>query len=349
LVLRCVRQAAEEKEIALRKTAFLLLATLILSGCATYKFQKSTSGPQGYLACYDGTPIVEYTVGKEKSLPDLALAKERFKRRRPTVEYYYKQMGRIETRLKEFLWDPPVMAIQALGGVLGWPFIAVADYKYNHNPEYKARVDRLEEEKETLEAARAVNLRKKLDAYIVEDLSKESFPLPQPQGEAKVLASVLPAVQEAVPKAETLSVSPEKTSVPSTPLSVIKEEPALNLPAETAAAAGPAEEIQPVIAEAAPVVKAVLEPPVAVIIAQPSKGSSPLKVNFSGSKSHSKSGKIVSYLWDFGDGDTSTLKNPTNTYWSTTFGSRSFNVTLTARDQAGSVSTAASTIEVTTH
>ena len=335
----------------MRKLLFLLLPALILSGCATYKFQKSTSGPQGYLACYDGTPIVEYTVGKEKSLPDLALAKERFKRRRATVEYYYKQMGRIETRLKEFLWDPPVMVAGALGGVLGWPFIAVSDYKYHHNPEYKARVDKLEEEKEALEAAHAANLRKKLNDYIAEDLSKES----SAKAEVKAPAPALPVVQEVVPKAETLPVAPEKASAPSISPPVIKEESALNLPAKTpAAAAGPqeakpAEEIKPVIVEAVPVVKAALEPPAAVIIAQPSKGDSPLKVNFSGSKSHSKSGKIVSYFWDFGDGDTSTLKNPTNTYWSTTFGSRFFTVTLSVKDQAGSVSTATSIIEVTTH
>ena len=343
----------------MRKILFLLLLTFILSGCATYKFQKSTSGPQGYLACYDGYPITEYTVGKEKSLPDLALAKERFKRRRSTVEYYYKKMGRIETRLKSFLWDPPVMMAGFVGGVLRWPFVAVSDYKYNHNPAYKTRVDRLEEEKEALEAARADSLRKKLDAYIAEDLSKESLL----KGETKTLVPALPAVQKAVPKTETLPVSPEKapatlapapsvstppTPVPATPLPAIKEEPALKPPVEPVAVTPPTEEIKPVIVEAAPVAKVVLEPPVAVIIAQPVKGYSPLKVNFSGSKSHSKSGKIVSYLWNFGDGDTSAQKNPTNTYWSTTFGSRSFTVTLTVTDQSGSVSSATSVIEVIT-
>jgi hypothetical protein len=289
-------------------------------------------------------------VGKEKSLPDLDLAKERFKRRRSTVEYYYKQMGRIETRLKEFLWDPPVMVAGALGGVLGWPFIAVSDYKYHHNPEYKARVDKLEEEKEALETARAANLRKELNDYIAEDLSKES----SAKAEVKALAPTLPVVQKVASGTEALPVSPEKTSTSSVPAPV-KEEPVFNPPAETtAAAAGPqevksVEEIKPVIVEASPAVKAVAEPPVAVIIAQPPKGDSPLKVKFSGSKSHSKSGKIVSYFWDFGDGDTSTLKNPVNTYWSTTFGSRFFTVTLSVKDQAGSVSTTTSIIEVTTH
>jgi len=102
----------------LRKILALFILTSLLSGCTTYKFQKSTSGSQGYLVCYDGYPISEYTAGKEKSLPDLTLAKERFKRRRSTVEYYYKQMDQIETRLKAFLWEPPVMAAAFLGGVL---------------------------------------------------------------------------------------------------------------------------------------------------------------------------------------------------------------------------------------
>jgi len=86
-----------------------------------------------------------------------------------------------------------------------------------------------------------------------------------------------------------------------------------------------------------------------VIIAKPAKGYSPLKVSFSGQKSYSKSGRIVSYDWDFGDGDTSVKKNPENTYWSTTYGTRNFTVTLTVRDDAGNTSSASTVIEVATH
>jgi len=304
------------------------------------------------LVCYDGYPISEYTAGKEKSLPDLTLAKERFKRRRSTVEYYYKQMDQIETRLKAFLWEPPVMAAAFLGGVLRWPFIAVADYKYHHNPKYKARADRLDEEKEALEAARVSSLRKQLDTYITEDLAKESLPqgvavvaVTAPRAQPGVLpvtpepapsAPVLPVTQEVIPKTATSPVNPKTVAKPST-VSVAPE-----------VVVQPAVETKPVVIEETPAAKTVLEPPVAVIIVQPVKGYSPLKVNFSGQRSHSKYGKIVSYLWDFGDGDTSTKKNPVNTYWSTTFGSRSFIVTLTVRDQAGLVSSATSVIEVIT-
>ncbi|MCX5706961.1 MAG: PKD domain-containing protein [Candidatus Omnitrophica bacterium] len=86
--------------------------------------------------------------------------------------------------------------------------------------------------------------------------------------------------------------------------------------------------------------------PQPVIIAKPVKGPSPLKVNFYGYKSTSPNGKVVSYLWDFGDGDTSTKKNPTNTYWSATYGARSFTVSLTVKDDKGATATSRIVIEV---
>ena len=326
----------------------LFILTFMLSGCTTYKFMKSTSGSQGYLACYDGYPISEYTLGKEKSLPDLTLAKERFKRRKSTVEYYYKQMDLIESRLKAFLGEPPKMIVGFLSGVFRWPFIAVADYKYNHNPKYQAKVDRLDEEKEALETVRLDSLRKKLDVYIAQDLANESLP----QGIAKVKPKshpeISPVIPEVVPKAETSLVNSETVSESSAPVAAIKEEESVAKPSvEPPAATQSPVEIQPVV-EKTPAVKVALEPPVAVIIAQPLKGYSPLKVNFSGQKSYSKTGKIVAYDWNFGDGDNSTQKNPVNTYWSTTFGSRNFTATLTVRDDVGNTSVASTTIEVVT-
>jgi hypothetical protein len=323
----------------LKKILVLIILGFILSGCATYKFQKSaTSGSGGYLACYDGKPIIEYTVGKEKSLPDLILAKERFKRRRSTVEYYYKKMDQMESRLKNYFWDTPVMLVDLLGGVLRWPFVAVADYKYNHNSKYKERVDRLDEEKDALEKSRQDSLKVKLDAYILKDLEQETLLL------EKVV--IIPA--ESKSSEEIVSVKNEALPV----ATVIKEEPVSQLQ-QTASTIPLVQEAKPPVIveplkEIKPVVKSVLTLPVAVIIAQPAKGNSPLKVNFSGQKSYSQSGKIVAYDWDFGDGDTSTKKNPENTYWSTTFGSRNFTVTLTIRDDAGNTSIASTIIEVIT-
>ena len=330
----------------MKKILILIILGFILSGCATYKFQKSTtSGAQGYLACYDSKPILEYTAGKEKSLPDLTLAKERFKRRRLTVEHYYKQMGQIESRLKEFFWEPPAMIAGFLGGVLRWPFIAVADYKYNRNPKYKERVDKLDEQRDELEKGRVNTLKEKLNLYINEDLAKESLPVTH---EPVQPASVLPVIQKSIPKAEISPVNSETVSKPLVSPAAIKEEP-VDLPsAAPVAVVQLPVEIKPVVLEEAPVAKTEPVPPVAVIIAKPVKGYSPLKVNFSGQKSYSKSGKIIAYDWNFGDGDISNKKNPENTYWSTTYGSRNFTATLMVRDDAGNISSASTIVEVIT-
>lgn len=315
----------------MRKILTILFFIAILSGCATYKFQKSTSGQsQGYLASYDGKLIPEYTVGKEKSLPDLTLAKERFKRRRPTVEYYYKKMGQIESRWKENFWSFPAMVVDFAAGILRWPFTAISDYRYNHNPKYKEKIDKLDEESEAFEKASTNSYKEKLASYIDKDLANEHLP------ESPVVAAPLPqlpAISEAqIPVTKTESLAP---------------------PAETVAPPV-AEQALPVVAPATPPeevklpVKPLPAPPVAVIVAKPQKGYSPLKVQFSGQKSYSKSGKIVSYFWDFGDGDTSTKKNPENTYWSTTYGMRKFTAALTVKDDAGGSSSATEIIEVST-
>lgn len=334
----------------MRKILILLFLAFIVSGCATYKFQKSTSpGNQGYLVTYDGDPILEYTIGKEKTLPDLTLAKERFKRRRSTVEYYCKKSGQIESRFKEYLWDVPAMLVDFVGGILRWPFTAVADYKYNRDPKYKEKADKLDEEREAFEKARVNGLKEKLAAYIAEDLAKE------PASASKVVETpvtpkspepaVLPVTQASLPPAQAASPAvqaqaPKTVAIPKTETPVM-ESPVIK---ETAS---PVLTSVPPVAET-PVIKKVLEQPVAVITARPIKGYSPLTVKFSGQKSYSKNGKIVAYNWDFGDGDTSTKKNPENTYWSTTYGPRSFSVTLTVIDATGATSSATSIIEVST-
>ncbi|HNW39212.1 MAG TPA: PKD domain-containing protein [Candidatus Omnitrophota bacterium] len=336
----------------MKKIPVLLILAFLLSGCATYKFQKPNSDSQGYLAYYDGYPLAEYTVGKDKSLPDLTLAKERFKRRKSKVEYYYKKMDQIESRLKAYLWEPPAMVAGFIGGLLRWPFIAVADYKYNHNSKYKAKVDKDEEEKETLSMERVANLRKELDAYIAKDLAEESGGqgvVEAALSQAQVVGQVAPQIQDATvvkTEAPALVLEPAVQVTPQPP--VIQEAPAAVLAVEPVTSPQSPAEIKSAAIEEVPAAKKMSAPPTAVIVARPLKGYSPLKVNFSGQKSYSQSGKIVSYLWDFGDGDTSTKKNPENTYWSTTFGSRNFTVTLTVRDQEGSVSSATSVIEVVT-
>lgn len=73
------------------------------------------------------------------------------------------------------------------------------------------------------------------------------------------------------------------------------------------------------------------QPPVAVATASPAGGEIPLTVNFSSAGSSDPGGSISSYAWDFGDGSTSSLTNPTHTF--TTPGP--FLVHLTVIDNAG--------------
>jgi PKD repeat protein len=55
-------------------------------------------------------------------------------------------------------------------------------------------------------------------------------------------------------------------------------------------------------------------PPVAVVTASPTNGVVPLAVSFSSSGSSDPEGTPLTYNWDFGDGTTSTVANPTHTY-----------------------------------
>lgn len=322
----------------MKKILIFLIFAFILSGCATYKFKKS--GPannQGYLVTYEDESIPEYTIGENKTLPDMDLAKERFKRRKAKVEYYYKKMGLIESRLKEVFWDPAAMVVDFIAGIFRWPYTAITDYKYNHNPKYKARMDKLDEEKDALEKAKVNSIKEKLNTYIAQDLAKES-----PSSKAEVVTPVaVPEVSApaAIP-AETVQPPPaSQVTAPAAPLTEVVEQPI----SQTAAPVTPL----PAAVVAPPPVK-ISVPPVAIIEAKPIKGYSPLTVNFSANKSYSKSGKIVAYEWNFGDEDTSTKKNPKNIYWSTTYGSRTFTATLTIKDDAGLTSSATVTIEVLT-
>ncbi len=74
----------------------------------------------------------------------------------------------------------------------------------------------------------------------------------------------------------------------------------------------------------------VFENPTANFKADVSRGCAPLKVSFT-DISKKGSEDIVSWLWDFGDGNTSTLQNPSNTYTLT----GNFDVTLIVKDRNG--------------
>jgi len=77
------------------------------------------------------------------------------------------------------------------------------------------------------------------------------------------------------------------------------------------------------------------QPPVAVASADKLYGPSPLNVQFSGSSSRDPEGQPLSYLWNFGDGTTSTQANPAHTFTTATNAPANYTVSLTVRDSQG--------------
>jgi PKD repeat protein len=78
--------------------------------------------------------------------------------------------------------------------------------------------------------------------------------------------------------------------------------------------------------------------PVASFYSDISSGDAPLKITFTDNSTNSP----TSWAWDFGDGNTSTLQNPSNTFIKT----GTFTVTLTATNASGSSTPYTSTILV---
>ena len=161
----------------MKKIILLFLITSFLLGCASYKFQRGSQPyDKGYVVLRDGYTIPEYTIGKDNSAPqDLGLAKERFKKRKGIVEEYYKKMGCIENRFKMAFWDPGVLFLKMMGGIFRLPFVAVSDYKAEHNPKYKEKIRRIEDEQDLNEEMRTKKLKKELNNYIQKELDKENY------------------------------------------------------------------------------------------------------------------------------------------------------------------------------
>lgn len=158
----------------MKKTILLVLLVIFLSGCATYKFQHGREPyNKGYVVSRDDYIIPEYTIGKDNSVPSIELAKERFKKRRQMVEYYYEKMGYIENKLKTTFWEPTVLFLKFIGGVFRLPSIAISDYKYEHNPQYREKIIKMQQEQDALEEARIQKLKDTLNIYIQKELAKE--------------------------------------------------------------------------------------------------------------------------------------------------------------------------------
>lgn len=82
--------------------------------------------------------------------------------------------------------------------------------------------------------------------------------------------------------------------------------------------------------------------PTANFTANPKSGSVPLKVNLDASGSNDPDGSIVSYSWDFGDGNVGSGRTTNYTYNN----SGTYDVTLTVTDNDGNTDTATTSIKV---
>ena len=438
----------------MRKSLVLLLAVITLSGCTTYKFQKGLKPyDKGYVVSRRGFVIAEYTIGENSTVPaDLELAQERFSRRKKSVEYYYEKLGDIDSNFKSYFLKPLSTAGGLVASPVRLPLAAYQDYKYEHNPDYKEKMDKIDDQADQKQRNRVKIIRDYLSKYIQDDLAFERELLAaKGKTEARELAQK-PSKQEELPMEVATEEKPAEVAVEAKPAeAVVEEKPAEVLieekPVETAqptevtppveathleeAAQAPAEKSESVpVVEVAktemPVVEAPEkeekmdeelakqevkpkkpgfwqktknffkpkpkpakpqeevevaqakeekppkesfwkkmfkpkektvklakpaeripgEPPVAIITAKPIKGFSPLKVRFSAGRSHAIKGKIVSYEWDFSDGDKAKRPDPINTFYSGSFEPKQFIVTLTVQDDKGNIGTTTQTIDV---
>jgi len=85
-------------------------------------------------------------------------------------------------------------------------------------------------------------------------------------------------------------------------------------------------------------------PPTAIFSSSTNQGQPPLTINFSSAGSSDPEGKPLTYLWNFGDGSTSTLANPSYTYTN----KGQFTVNLKVSDGVNSSDATPITIKVST-
>lgn len=85
------------------------------------------------------------------------------------------------------------------------------------------------------------------------------------------------------------------------------------------------------------------QPPIAISNADVVSGSAPLMVTFDSIGSTDPDGAILSYAWDFGDGDSSTEETIIHTYTSV----GSFTASMTVTDNLGATASSSNTITVT--
>ena len=86
--------------------------------------------------------------------------------------------------------------------------------------------------------------------------------------------------------------------------------------------------------------------PTAAFTATPASGITPLTVSFDASASEDVDGTIVSYIWDFGDGQTASTTALTSHVYVVQSESRVFTAILRVEDDLGATDTAVGNITV---
>jgi hypothetical protein len=159
--------------------SLVIILVFIVTGCAAYKFESSAKlYGAGYVVKRNERVIPEYTMGPDEQAPqDLKLAKERFDRRKSVVKYYYGKMGYIDSLFKMYSLDYFKFMGNVIFGVFKLPFMAYSYYKYEKDPKYRQKIDKLEVEADQKEEARIRSWQDKLNQYIKKDLGKEESSL----------------------------------------------------------------------------------------------------------------------------------------------------------------------------
>ena len=152
---------------------FLLIISLILSGCTVHRFQKSEKYGGQTVARF-GYIIPEYTVDLENKAPqDLALARSRFTRRHDMVEIYYIRMGQIESYGRRYLTHFPRMMWSIFANTIKLPAHIISEYRYDTNEKYREKIDALDAKVKAKEDAKTSQIKEQLKEFIRQDLEKE--------------------------------------------------------------------------------------------------------------------------------------------------------------------------------
>jgi hypothetical protein len=146
--------------------------TLFLSGCAAlYTVERGgKTYNNGYVVKRNNVIIPEFTIDTKNAAPDdPEIARQRFKRRRHKILKFYEQMGYFRITAVE----DGKFFVSAIAAPFRAPVEGLKINKYEHDPEYRAKVDAQDEEEENKEQEKLKAIEAKMKDFIVQDLKVE--------------------------------------------------------------------------------------------------------------------------------------------------------------------------------